>query len=472
MIMKLDSSGSIVWQRTLGGTRGDYAVDVKQTPDGGYVVAAGTESNDRDVSGNHGGRDVWVVKLDSTGTPLWQLCLGGSDWENPGSILLTGDGEYVTASATLSKNGDVSGNHGNYDLWIVKHGEGMPINPPELIVDATDSATSALIPDATIGLFDPAHDEWQNVTADTGSYTFTSSGSSQQYALVTGTEYQLAASAGGYSPAVRDVMFTQDGQRETVELARIEPEVFTYSMTSIVFYSDPGQNLGLTPIPGVPGSGLNPGREDYATLKKWFDGEGWQPRGQGYYEDNKGSISKVDFGSEDGGYEGLDESTFHYHFGHGIDNKIVLYDFSYVQISDLIGKWNKKNKWVMFASCQIPQNDEWSKVMSTSHGILGFETELNNNIGAATPHLDKFLKYALNDDDTIGNAYYKATTESSYPSWMKGSVVFRNKYQYDHDHFPGNGDVAPDASPGDIPFYWSWPCAEENSESWIFGWFT
>ena len=54
---------SIEWQKCLGGSGYDGAESIRQTGDGGYIVAGYTESNDGDVSGNHGNDDVWVVKL-------------------------------------------------------------------------------------------------------------------------------------------------------------------------------------------------------------------------------------------------------------------------------------------------------------------------------------------------------------------------------------------------------------------------
>ncbi len=55
-------SGS-AWQRTLGGSHADGAMSVQQTKDGGYVFAGFTNSDDGDVSGNHGDNDAWVVKF-------------------------------------------------------------------------------------------------------------------------------------------------------------------------------------------------------------------------------------------------------------------------------------------------------------------------------------------------------------------------------------------------------------------------
>jgi hypothetical protein len=121
-VVKLDGSGNLLWQRCLGGSSWEYAWSAQPTADGGYVVAGYTYSNDGDVSGNHGELDFWVVLLDGTGNMVWQRCLGGSSWEGAFSVQLTSDGGYVLAGATDSNDGDVSGNHGDYDFWIVRLG--------------------------------------------------------------------------------------------------------------------------------------------------------------------------------------------------------------------------------------------------------------------------------------------------------------------------------------------------------------
>ena len=110
----------IQWQKCLGGTASDYAACVNQTSDGGYILTGSTISNDGDVSGNHGGSDLWVVKLSSFGIIEWQKCIGGSNSESGNSIQQTSDGGYIVAGYTYSNDGDVIGNHGGYDVWIVK----------------------------------------------------------------------------------------------------------------------------------------------------------------------------------------------------------------------------------------------------------------------------------------------------------------------------------------------------------------
>ncbi|WP_284653527.1 T9SS type A sorting domain-containing protein [Flavobacterium terrisoli] len=111
---------TLQWQKALGGTGEESANSIIQTADGGYIVAGNTLSTDGNVTGNHGGEDYWVVKLSSTGTIQWQKTLGGSNDDIAKGIVQTADGGYVVAGYSGSNDGDVTGNHGEYDYWIVK----------------------------------------------------------------------------------------------------------------------------------------------------------------------------------------------------------------------------------------------------------------------------------------------------------------------------------------------------------------
>ncbi|MDX1912916.1 MAG: T9SS type A sorting domain-containing protein [Saprospiraceae bacterium] len=119
-IVRLNQSGILQWQRTLGGTSDDVANFIQQTSDGGYIVTGYSESNDGDVTGNHGGADYWIVKLNSIGSLQWQKSLGGSNLDEAKCIKQTSDGGYIVAGYTYSNDGDVTGNHGSFDCWIVK----------------------------------------------------------------------------------------------------------------------------------------------------------------------------------------------------------------------------------------------------------------------------------------------------------------------------------------------------------------
>jgi len=119
-IVKLDTAGTIQWKKSLGGSKEDAALSIKQTLDGGYIMAGGSYSNDGDVTANHGFADYWIVKLDSLGIIQWQKSLGGTDQDYAYSIQQTNDGGYIVAGFTESNNGDVTVNHGLSDYWIVK----------------------------------------------------------------------------------------------------------------------------------------------------------------------------------------------------------------------------------------------------------------------------------------------------------------------------------------------------------------
>lgn len=119
-IVKLTNTGIIQWQRSIGGTGDEWTGKVQQTADGGYIIGGNSLSNDGDISENHGGHDIWSVKLTTTGSIQWKKCFGGTGNENLGSIQQTTDGGYIIAGDSASNDGDVTFNHGGSDFWIVK----------------------------------------------------------------------------------------------------------------------------------------------------------------------------------------------------------------------------------------------------------------------------------------------------------------------------------------------------------------
>jgi len=127
-VVKISSLGIIEWQKSLGGSGNDMFNSVVSTNDGGYLCQGNTESTDGDVNGNHGGLDVWLVKLDRNGNILWKRCYGGTQDESRieiGNMKKTSDGKILLIGTTASNDGDVSGNHnpGSEDIWVFKADE-------------------------------------------------------------------------------------------------------------------------------------------------------------------------------------------------------------------------------------------------------------------------------------------------------------------------------------------------------------
>jgi hypothetical protein len=127
-IVKLDSKGNIQWQKCLGGSHGDNANSIVQTSDNGYIVVGQTSSDNGDVSGFHpftiSWGDAWIVKLNSTGSIQWQKSFGGSDYDIAFSILQASDGEYVIAGSTNSNDGDITASTGRGALLVKLNDKG------------------------------------------------------------------------------------------------------------------------------------------------------------------------------------------------------------------------------------------------------------------------------------------------------------------------------------------------------------
>jgi uncharacterized delta-60 repeat protein len=107
-VLKLDASGDVVWQKTYGGAGNDWAHFIQQTSDGGYIVAGGT------YSFGAGYDDFWVLKLDAGGDVVWQKTYGGGFYDDASSVQQTSDGGYIVAGETWSFSAT------GYDVWVLK----------------------------------------------------------------------------------------------------------------------------------------------------------------------------------------------------------------------------------------------------------------------------------------------------------------------------------------------------------------
>lgn len=121
--VKTDQNGNEKWSHYYGGTDNDRAYDVVQTPDGGFMMVGNSESDDFDITNPLGSYDYWVVKIDSSGNLLWQKNYGGSGIEIAYSITRTIDGNYLVLGDTRSTDQQVTNPRGNADAWLIKINE-------------------------------------------------------------------------------------------------------------------------------------------------------------------------------------------------------------------------------------------------------------------------------------------------------------------------------------------------------------
>ncbi|MBU1935932.1 T9SS type A sorting domain-containing protein [bacterium] len=118
-IIKMDANGDSLWSRTFGKGGSEECHCVRQTEDGGYILAGYTNS--------YGARslDFWLVRLDEHGERLWARTLGGGGGDVGYSVVQTSDGGYAVAGYTFS-----FGNGGS-DFWLVKMGPELSAEPSE-----------------------------------------------------------------------------------------------------------------------------------------------------------------------------------------------------------------------------------------------------------------------------------------------------------------------------------------------------
>ncbi|PZU04864.1 MAG: hypothetical protein DI622_19670 [Chryseobacterium sp.] len=125
-IIKLDGNGNIIWKKSKGGTGNDVATFIKEMSDGGYVFAGYSSSDDGDAAGNPAGSaNFWIVKINNNGNVIWQKSMGGSLGDFGQSMSQTSDGGFIMTGYSYSNDGDVSLHYGipTYpDFWVVKLG--------------------------------------------------------------------------------------------------------------------------------------------------------------------------------------------------------------------------------------------------------------------------------------------------------------------------------------------------------------
>jgi hypothetical protein len=107
-VFKTDSSGNLQWEKTFGGSANDVGWNVAQMTDGGYAIVGETSSY------GSGGVDSWLIRTDSSGNMLWDKTYGGTGTEFTDDIIRTSDGGLAIAGFTNSFGA------GGYDMWLIR----------------------------------------------------------------------------------------------------------------------------------------------------------------------------------------------------------------------------------------------------------------------------------------------------------------------------------------------------------------
>jgi len=118
-LIKTDPAGNPEWDRTFGGRGNDWPNAVQETADGGYIITGGTESYGAGFSNaflvkTPRNTNLWLIKTDSKGNSVWDRTFGGSDFDEGASIQETKDSGYIVTGYTTSRGA------GGSDIWLVK----------------------------------------------------------------------------------------------------------------------------------------------------------------------------------------------------------------------------------------------------------------------------------------------------------------------------------------------------------------
>lgn len=116
-LVKIDGAGDILWEKTFGGSEYESAYDITGTHDGGFIMAGKKNF----INGVPTNSDFWIVKINSAGNMVWENTYGGSSFDIPSNIIRTDDNGFIIAGVTFSDDGDVTGNESNkWAAWIIK----------------------------------------------------------------------------------------------------------------------------------------------------------------------------------------------------------------------------------------------------------------------------------------------------------------------------------------------------------------
>jgi hypothetical protein len=107
LLLKIDASGSLLWNKTFGGTQSDKAYAVAAAPSG-CVAVGDTRSK------GEGDSDAWIIKVDLNGNLLWDKTSGGTGFDMPKCITVSNYTGYLIGGFTFSFG------NGERDFWLFK----------------------------------------------------------------------------------------------------------------------------------------------------------------------------------------------------------------------------------------------------------------------------------------------------------------------------------------------------------------
>ena len=118
--IKLSSTGVTEWTKYFGGNLSDDPYGIAETNAGNFILVGGSDSTDVDITNNKGSYDFWVISISNLGILQWEKNYGGSEIDEARGIAKTTDGNFIIIGNSRSDDQDISTNHGGSDIWLIK----------------------------------------------------------------------------------------------------------------------------------------------------------------------------------------------------------------------------------------------------------------------------------------------------------------------------------------------------------------
>lgn len=112
----------IEWQKSFGGSQNEYSQGGIEIDGGGFFFVGYSLSNDGDVYNNHGDFDLFLIKTDVHGDTVWTKTFGGTELDG-GRRIAYFNNDYYICSSTYSSDGDIHEYTGESDFWMLKINE-------------------------------------------------------------------------------------------------------------------------------------------------------------------------------------------------------------------------------------------------------------------------------------------------------------------------------------------------------------
>lgn len=123
-VVKINSTGNLLWEKAFGGNLIDELKSIVATGDGGFLLGgySSTISGGSKSAIYYGERDWWLIKINASGEKQWDKAYGGNSNDFLYSIVPTTDGGFLLGGASYSGFSGVksASSYGDVDYWVIK----------------------------------------------------------------------------------------------------------------------------------------------------------------------------------------------------------------------------------------------------------------------------------------------------------------------------------------------------------------